>query len=222
MKILILTLMVFLGQLALAVTVNSSSTKLNVYGVWLSPNADCSAAVNVSKTTAPVEIDINSNPTLGSGTVAAGTYKCVILKVDSVIKFKPAASDGVMCTAGTEYTFNICVATNTVNTSQDPDTGATINCTGTSSADVTGDTIFIYVSRNSLCTGTLSTDPACTGFPNAFLPPNTVGDANRGFKLSTDIVISGNTNGTFVFNTDNQIDTNGGVCDLEGFDLSYQ
>ncbi len=225
MKNLILAIIVghFFSSLAFAVSVNSSSTKLTIYGVWLSTSADCTSPVQVSSDANGTEVDINQSPVLGTGAVAAGTYKCLIIKINAVIKFTPATSDGANCTSGHEYTFNTCLASNSVNTSKNPITGAIINCTGTSVSDTTGDELFLYVSRNSACSGTLSSDSACTGiFTNAWVPPTSAADVNHGFKLSSDITISGNTSGSFVFNTDSQIDTNAGACDLEGFDLSYK
>ena len=125
----------------------------------------------------------------------------------------------------TFYSFNTCIAPIVATIRrQIRRQGPWISCTGTSATDTTNtNNIFLYISENSICTGTLSTNPSCNGiFPNAFVPPTQTGDANHGFMLSNDIVISGATTGTLVFNTDNQIDTNGGVCDLEGFNVSYK
>lgn len=205
-------------------TVNSASTKFTVYGLWLSPNADCSSPVQVSSSTSGTVVDVTAGGTLGTGSIAAGTYKCLILEVNSVISYVPATSDGGQCVAGTSVSYNTCIVPNsTVNTSKDPTSGATINCTGTASTDLNGDKVFIYVSENSICSGTLSTNPSCNGvFTNAFQPPTKVGDAANGFMLSGDIVVSANTTAHFVFDTDNQIDTDAGVCDLEGFTLTYK
>jgi hypothetical protein len=215
--------------------VNASSAKLTVYAVWLSPNADCSSPVQIGTTTAGTVVDVAQSGTLVSGQVAPGTYKCLIIEMNTVIKFTPAASDGNKCVGGTEYSFNICTASNSTNTSKNPLDGTTIHCSGTSTLDTNGDKVFVYVSTNSICNGTLSTNPTCVSnassgkYTNAFLPPSAAGDALNGFALSGNITITGDTTGTFVFNTDSQVDTNGigdgtatTACDLEGFTLSYK
>jgi hypothetical protein len=53
------------------------------------------------------------------------------------------------------------------------------------------------------------------------LPPASNGDVSQGFKLSDTVDFQGNKTGSIVFNTDNQIDSNGG-CDLEGLDVSFR
>ncbi len=226
MKRLIVFLSALLiGSPAFSVNADSSSTKITVYGMWLSTNGDCSSPVQVFNNASATLVDISQSPTLGQGKVAAGTYKCLILKIDSLVTFTPSASPGAPCVAGTPVTIKSCAATgmtgsaNTVNSSKDAVTGATINCTGSNADTTGGQQVYLYLSRNSACNGSLT--GGCT-YPNVFSPPTTTGDIVNGWKLDNDIVMSGDATGSFVFNTDGQVDVLGGHCNLEGFTLGFR
>lgn len=88
-----------------------TSIKMKFYGLAVSLNEDCSdAEVVFDISTNPREFDLMTSPTLFSGTLTAGTYKCVIMRVSDNIKFKPdatAAGTFNSCVAGTEYTHDI-------------------------------------------------------------------------------------------------------------------
>ncbi len=201
---------VFCLSLSVQALTNSTSTKLNIFGVWLSANADCSSPVEVINSVTSTEYNMNSNPTFGSKAIAAGTYKCLILKMTDTVKFTPAATQGT-CTLGVEATIDICKASNSVNTSKDALTGATISCLNT-----LGDVVYVYVSTNSHCADSI--EAGCNGTPtfsNGFLPPTQADDFQRGVKLASNMALTANATGTFVFNTDNKVDGTGVSCNLE-------
>ncbi|MEK6628307.1 MAG: hypothetical protein AABY53_06750, partial [Bdellovibrionota bacterium] len=81
---------------------------MKVYQVAVSNNALCTNPVTIFKTDTPTFVDFIANPTLGSGSIAAGTYNCVIIEIESVVKFKPQANVGVNCVAGVEVSMPIC------------------------------------------------------------------------------------------------------------------
>lgn len=91
-----------------------SSVRVRAYKVYLAANADCSNPIVVQDRGAADYANIAGRPTLFSGSVAAGAYNCMILKMSDVIKFTPdvpaqAASNGV-CMAGQERDFDILKA----------------------------------------------------------------------------------------------------------------
>ena len=209
LKNIFFSAVIFISLSSHALT-SATSTKLNVYGIWLSTNADCSSPVEVLNSVTSTEYDMFTNPTFGSKAIASGTYKCLILKISDTVKFTPSTTTG-SCTMGLEATIDICKASNTVNTSKDVLTGATINC-----LDTLGDIVYVYISSNSACADSISA--GCNGtptYPNSFLPPTQAADTLRGVKLTSDMVLTANATGTFVFNTDNKVDGSGGSCNLE-------
>lgn len=92
--------------------VNATSLKINVYQVAVSLNENCSSPQVIFTSTAGTEKDFLANPTLGNGSLANGTYNCVMITMDDVIKFTPSANTGATgkCVAGTEYAVDLCRA----------------------------------------------------------------------------------------------------------------
>jgi hypothetical protein len=202
---------VLLGAGPLFAGVNTTSLKIKVYGAWVSASGDCSNPVEILNSTAGTEMDFQQSPTIAQKAIPASTYKCLVLKIDDVIKFTPSAAIGP-CVAGTEYLLDICQPQNTVRTSKDVTTSAIINCT---SSLTTPDKVFIYVSRNSACVGDGTTTGGCTQYIQAFLPPVQPNDTTNGIKLQNDITISVDTTGSFVINTDGKVVNNGGQCGMD-------
>src|SRR5262245_41303388 len=73
---------------------NPSSAIVKIYEMRLSPNADCSSSVTIFSDPSGTPRDMVQNPTLGSGAVPNGTYKCFIAHISDQITFTPAANDG--------------------------------------------------------------------------------------------------------------------------------
>lgn len=189
----------FLSPAAMAL--DASSIKLTVQSVMLSTSPLCTSPVTVFSTTTPVEMDFLSNPTLGSGNPADGTYNCVIIKMSDLIKFKPSSSSG-SCAASTEYTIDICRADNNGSTRAPDALGAAAVCTGTD-ASPSSDTVYLY----------LTTNPTAGTGGNTFLQP-TSSSSTFGLNLTAPLVIAGNAKSKFVVNATGKVDGSNGPCGL--------
>lgn len=213
MKAILLSIGLILGNVsAFAAGVDASSAKVTMYGAWISANADCSAPlVELFTSEAGKEVDIVAGDTIAEKAVTSGTYKCLVIKMNDHVKFKPASTQSP-CTAGTEYTLDTCRSGNSVDTSTDALTGASIPCTTSST---TGDKVFLYISRNSMCTGEAN-QSGCSQYVNVFKPPASANDSSLGAKLGNDITITNATVGKFIFNTDGKVGDEGeGTCGME-------
>jgi hypothetical protein len=193
---------------------NASSVKLTIYGVWLSANGDCSDSVEILNSTTGTEIDIMDSPTIADHAITADVYKCLIIKMNDVVKFKPETTSG-HCTAGVEVSLDTCKTTGSTASSKNPFTGATITCSNSTDL-ATGDQLFLYVSRNAFCPDSITTgcdDPSTP--PNAFLPPVEADDHLHGVTLQDNITISADTIGNFIFNTNGKVGDDGSDCNME-------
>lgn len=208
-------LSLFMLSVAHAATSPTVAT-VKLYKAWMSPNGDCSSPVSFFDGGAtPTAVDMVTGPTLGTGSLAAGTYRCVIFQMSDQVSFTPAANDGTACVAGTSYTIDVCSSHDggmTTPSTKNPETGATVSCTA---ADGTDDTVWVYIS-------TYSTATTGSAQSNPFTPPTQSGDADHGFSLASGaITISSNITGTFVFGVNNTLATlpygpNGtDVCSME-------
>jgi hypothetical protein len=78
-----------------------------MYTLYVSPNTDCSAAIQVQDYGAtPLVQDMLAGPTLFSATTVPGTYRCVAFRMSDVIHVSPATTFG-NCIAGTDYALDI-------------------------------------------------------------------------------------------------------------------
>lgn len=183
--------------------VNTAVATVKLYKAYMSTSGDCSSPVTFFNAETDManfpngyaEVDMVAGPTIGSGTLADGTYQCVIFKMSDRVTFTPSANDGTACVAGTSYTIDVCWSYDgtTPITIQNAETGAQTSCTAASGTE---DTVWVYVSTYAAAT---------TGSQNnnAFMPPTSNGDATHGFVLASgQIVFSSNMIGTFVFGTD--------------------
>jgi len=66
---------------------NPTSLKVGLYAVWLSKNTDCSDPILVKEYTNAVVKDFVQNPTVLSGNIEDGEYKCMAVKMVDVIEF---------------------------------------------------------------------------------------------------------------------------------------
>ena len=152
-----------------------------------------------------------SNPTIGSGSVANGTYPCVIFKMSDQVTFVPSANDGTGCVSGTSYTIDVCSDFGSGAPQVTDNNG---NITTCATASGTEDTVWVYVSTFSSSTNGYSGH-------NAFAPPATNGDSQNGFNLASEIIISSTTTGTLVFGTDGKVAESNGSCELRSPDFSF-
>lgn len=184
---------------------------LNLYALYVSPNADCTGAILVQDYgPTPVTKQFLASPTLFIGSPASGTYQCVVLKMQDIITFK---ANSVAVAANT----SACIDTNTVHTMdifripendwKDVD-GNTIVATGTGPHDLGPDIVYTFVSTNPA---------AATGGPLAL-------SANQMLTLSAPLIVPGS--GTFLVNAANSIDTvthsSVDYCSIENLSLGFE
>jgi hypothetical protein len=201
-----------LAQAAANVTVNPSSVQIKVYQVMLSTSADCSSPISVSVNATPAYQEMTANPTLVSGNVALGTYKCIMMNINSLIKYTPATSDGSACVAGTQYQREVCRGGQGFAIP----TGGTGTCPATSTSDTANNVPFwVYFS----VTGTASSNSQ----------PNGLGMyPNMPMLLGSPLVVTGSQSITFVMDFDGQItsdqDNNSDpiVCDCNPPAMSFR
>jgi len=185
-----------------ALALDASSLKLQVYSVMLSTSALCTSPVTVFSSATPTEVDFLAAPTLGSGNPPDATYNCVIIKMSDLIKFTPSASAG-LCTAGAQYTADVCRSDNG-GTTQAPDAvGAPTVCTGTDAAPVS-DPVYLYLTTNAT---------AGTGGGNTFMQPTGTSSAN-GLNLTAPLVLAGTARSKFVVNATGKVGSDSVGCGM--------
>lgn len=178
----------------LAASVGSpTSIKMKFYGLALSQNEDCSdPEVVFDIRTAPQTYDLVAGPTLFSGSLAAGTYKCVVMRISDNIKFKvdaaAVAAWPVSCpNTTTEYTHDIYRTDNGGSVWKDVE-GATITATGsigTPGEDIVE--VFASTSPTSIPAGTAHVDQTLS-LSGAFTVPGSTtffADFNNGINENT-------------------------------------
>ena len=199
---------------------DASSATVKIYKAYMSTSGDCSSpVVFLDAENDPTDfpngyaaVDFIKNPTIGSGSIADGAYKCVIFKMSDRLTFVSAYSDGDQCVDGTTYTVDLC---NT--SSQNAETGATVAC-----SDNTDDAVWVYFSTYSAFVETGSCEDC-----NTFVPPASNGDAKHALKLDNEVTLSSDIIGTLVFGTAGKVVTEsmteGGFrCGLQPPDMSFR
>lgn len=224
MKKLIFTLAFLLIAAPVMAGVNATSTVVKLYKAYASTSGLCTNPVvflNAEADTATYpngysETDFASaNNTVGTGTIADGTYNCVIFKVSDNVTFVPETNEGASCVAGTSYTIDVCRDFGAGAASiYNPETGATTTCSDNE------DTVWVYIS-------TYATNTSGNQANNPFTPPTADGDASHGIQFGSAMVVSADLTGTFVFGTDGKIATlpygpNGSnTCDMDQPTFSF-
>ena len=175
-----------------------SKVAIGMYAFYLSQNEDCSAPVAMTDNgDTPVVKDFAQNPVLFTGSPAAGTYKCVILRISDAMHFESASAGGG-CAQHTDYPMDIYRAPDTdwkdINDEFIVGTG-----TDASPAD---DKVYLFASTN----------------PDALLTRGI--SPNQTLSLTSALTVPGTA--TFYWNATNTIDTDGTVCGMEPPQLSFQ
>lgn len=204
MKKLILTLAFLLIAAPAMAGVDTASALVKLYKAYASTSGLCTSPVTFfnaegDAATYPLgysEVDFASAVnTIGTGTIADGTYNCVIFKISDHVTFVPAANEGTECVAGTSYTIDVCqdwgIGAPTIT---NPDTGATTTCTSNE------DIVWIYLS-------TYSTNSGGSPDNQSFTPPTANGDSTNGVNLTSAMTVSADLTGTFVFGTAGRVAT---------------
>lgn len=198
---------------------SASSLKVKLYKFAVSTSPLCTNLITVIDNGAtPVDTQLLGGANLGSGTLANGTYPCVVIEMDDAIKYIPAAnSTSGNCLTSAETTRTLC---HNGDTSELVD-GTVTNC-------VTGavDKVAMYIS-----TATSGNNG------DGFNKPTSIGDTLHGSNLPSALVVSGDTSATMMVSTAGQLcDYNlagcdgspggGGVvaggCRLEGADITFE
>lgn len=209
-----------LSQFAVAadLSLSASSLKLKVYKMAVSTSVLCTNLITVlDNGNTPTELDFLSNPNLGSGTIADGTYPCIVIEFTDNIKFIPSTnSTSGNCLTSAEYTLDIC-RPDSGGTSRLID-GTTTTCTGVTGGALGPDRVALYLS---------TTVVGSSG--DSFNPPTTVGDTGFGLRLGSALTVSGTTSGKFIVNPTGKVcDTanpacggGGASCELDAPDFSF-
>ncbi len=199
MKYFVTLVLLFGLQAFGANRLSPSSLKLTVYKMAVSTSPLCTNLTTViDNGSTPSEVEFVGGVNLGSGTVANGTYSCIVIEFASYIKFTPnATSDSNNCQASTEETLDVCSSGSSVLID-----GTTTNCANSNS-----DRVAMYLSTAS--TSTTGSD--------AFNAPTTTNDASKGFNLAAALSVSASSSGTFVVNPTNKVcDDDLAGCDNGG------
>ena len=176
--------------LALSTLANASDTNLNpeyvrlkIYRFAVSKSEYCTNPQVVFENAAPEYEDILLGPTLGTGSLKNGTYKCVVIEMSDRIEFAPDQnSDSGGCVLGQQAVLDIC-----------RDQDQTLSIEGQNRACVVGDEkVTIYLSTASTNDGS---DMQNEG--PAFTPPVN-GNLAFGIKLFGALKVNGHTSGKFV------------------------
>ena len=84
-----------------------ASMSISMYKLALSPNADCTGAVEVQDYGVNGQVkDFTQSPTLFQAQVDSGSYPCVAINLSDVIGFR-SDTDSLSCQTGVDYTIDI-------------------------------------------------------------------------------------------------------------------
>jgi hypothetical protein len=184
-----------------AMALDASSLKLQVFAVMLSTSPQCTSPVTVFSSATATEVDFLASPTLGSGNPPDATYNCVIIKMSDLIKFTPSSSSG-LCSAGTQYTADVCRSDNGGMTQAPDAVGAPSACNGTDTAPVS-DPVYLY----------LTTNPSAGTGGNTFMQPTGPASTN-GLNLTEALMIAGAAKSKFVVNAAGKVGDDGVSCGM--------
>jgi len=158
--------------------------------------------------------DYAGSPTLGSGSISHGIYKCMAVRIWDNVTFSPSettTSGG--CAAGSDYTQDLCGGDNSSVLTQvwNPDTGAQYSCTVDSAP--ANEWIWVYLSTAST---DLDADDNCR---DCDWNPPTSDNLSKGVTLGAALVVSAAKTSTFKTTISNRIaDTTvwgaSGYCDM--------
>ncbi|MEP6572441.1 MAG: hypothetical protein ABJD11_07080 [Gemmatimonadota bacterium] len=169
-------------------TGDPESLTIGMYALWISPNADCSAAVLVDDYgSVAADKDFYGSPVLFSGSPTPGSYKCVLMKMSDVIHMRPATSFSV-CAAHQDYAGDIYRAGQTgwLDVNLNPIVG-----TGTDSVPA-DDHVTIVMTRDTAAA-------QARGF-----------SSNQVIPLGGDLIVPGQS--TFYWNGQGSANDAGGMC----------
>ena len=151
--------------------------------------------------TASDKEDYAGNPTLGSGSMPNGTYKCMAIRIWDNVTYSPTTdTTSGACDNETNYTMDLCgggTDGEALVSYWNPDTGASANCTIDSSP--ASEWIWLYLSTAST---DLDADDTCV---NCDWNPPTSDNLTKGITLGAALVISAAKTSTFKTTITNRI-----------------
>lgn len=190
----------FSAHASFAALQTPSSVQLKIYEFLVSTSPLCTNPVSIYKVASPTYTEMTGGPTIATGTVADGTYPCLIMVFSDQIKYTATSTSGT-CTAGQSYTKDIC-RDSYPNTNVD---GTVTNC----ATDV-DDKLTVYITTASLGTG------------NSQKPPTATTNDPDGATLGAPLIVAGAKSGTFVFGVANGLDDTKNLCSLENVTFSFR
>ena len=177
--------------------IDPTELNIKVYKFAVSASTDCTNLITIYENSAPTAVNLLSNPTIGSGSLAEGTYPCIAMEMSDNITFVPASNEGSFCTAGTTYTLDVCRTDNN-GTSKLVD-GSTTTCTGSYSGgtSVLGeDKVTIYMST----TGANGNE--------GFIPTSP-------FPLTSAFTVTAAATATFIVDGTGKVESGPSECDMQ-------
>lgn len=175
-----------------------ASLLIGMYAFYISPNADCSAAVLVQDYGATASVkDFVNHPTLFTGSPDPGSYQCVAIKMSDVITVVPGTTFG-NCHAGVQYPGDIYRdgETDWKDIDLNPITG-----TGTDSAPA-DDHVLLVMTRDT-------TAAIARGF-----------SSNQVIDLGSDLIAPGHS--TFYWHGEGTVVDAGGQCGVDPGHPSFE
>lgn len=192
--------------------IDPSSVQIKVRKVVAFESEYCDesgAAQIIYETTADdaVYVDFSDAPTIGSGDISDGTYKCIGIEMWDVIKFEPSeTSTNGICAVGTEYDLDVFMP-------QGEDyqpVGQLLDGTAVDGEDA-GQWVGIYLSTASENANDGSDEDA-----NPFVPTS-ANSLIDGMTLTSELVVNASTTAAFVADFAGKIEEGGdeSTCDCQ-------
>lgn len=214
-----------------ALAVNPTSLKMKVYQISVAANEDCSSPITLFTSQAGEEKDMLLNPTLGSGNLDDGTYNCIMITMDDVIKFVPESTTG-SCSGGTEYSIDLCRDQASSDGSAlyshtdllEGTTFTTTECAGTDqsvSAGGISNKVTLFLRTTAPANNHADADFVSSwkkGTVTALSQNGGTGpsvDSASGIQLASPFVVAGSKTGVFYIDATGQIDGSNPTCDLQ-------
>lgn len=192
--------------------VNPANILVTVYGIAVSASTDCSNPVVLFDSLTGTQTDFLSNPVLGGGDIADGTYPCVMINMSDVVAFSPATNTGTHCVAGTTYYQDICHVGNSCNFQTRNGTTFSASAAAHGSSTVpSSDVVTMFLTTNAI-----------PGAGDNFRKPASTSDTTRGLALTSPFIVSGSTAGRFVVDATNKVTDSGTACDLDAPAFSFR
>ncbi len=186
--------------------VSPSSLKAKIYEFWVSDDPLCTNPTLVFSDDAAAYSDVITEPTIGTGSAANGTYPCLIMVFDDTIKYTPESGITTHCVAETEYSGGTC---HDGESTLLPDGGD-----GTETDCTDGEDKVAYYFSTAVASD--------IGGGAGFHPPDDPDSPTMGAVLDGALVVDGDTTSTMFIDATNKIWENGGNCEMSEADFGFR